>query len=287
MSDKVVCEFCNNEFTNKVVLGTHQRRAKYCLEIQKQRSNNVVEELIECEYCIAKVDMYKIQRHYETCKAKLRHELTQKDELIEQLRQEVISLRAEVKLYMKYREEDRKDLHKLASRPTIIDKSVKKTKTTKTTNNVGNTTVVTSLNFDDSEYFKQKINEKYDKHYLNNGHNGVVQFATKFLLTDKDGDYMYVCTDKDNKVFMYKNHDGADTMDPKAEKLLGVIHKPIIDKAKNILEVNIMNVKSEEYSVLVDEFENIRFPHEPDYEGTTLVDKFADSLYQTSIVNSD
>lgn len=110
-SEKILCEFCNNEFTNKVVLRTHQRRTKYCLAIQQNTENHVViEELTECEYCLLKVDVTKLQRHQDTCRAKLLHQIKQKDDLIQMLRehkdkqvgelkQEIAGLRAEIKIY--------------------------------------------------------------------------------------------------------------------------------------------------------------------------------------------
>ena len=40
------CSFCKKTFSTKTILSTHQRTAKYCLEIQGKENKN-----FECEYC--------------------------------------------------------------------------------------------------------------------------------------------------------------------------------------------------------------------------------------------
>lgn len=286
MSDanaKLTCEYCNHEFMNKFILGTHQKRAKYCLKIQKEKSEIIVEELMECEFCLLKTDINKIQRHYDSCKIKLQYHIKQKDELIEQLRQENTSLRAENKIYKKLHEDNQKELHKLASRPTntTVTKSTKKTKT-----NIQNTTnIVSGLNFDDAAYFKEKIDSKYDKNYLKAGHYGVIDFTTKHILTDSNGYKMYICTDLDNKVFTYKNHDGVDVEDPKAEKLFGVIRKPIKEKAIDLIDPRKYKYTEKEYDEIIEGYkEAVCFT---DNDKRTLLDKYADILYCKPLVDSD
>ena len=41
------CEFCNKSFATKIVLKTHQSKAKYCLKLQNKKS----EETFQCIYC--------------------------------------------------------------------------------------------------------------------------------------------------------------------------------------------------------------------------------------------
>ena len=58
------CEFCNNEFSNKNTLNSHQKTAKYCLVLR-----NVEAELYNCEHCKKGfTKLFHLQRHQESCK---------------------------------------------------------------------------------------------------------------------------------------------------------------------------------------------------------------------------
>lgn len=58
------CEFCSNEFSNKNTLNSHQKTAKYCLELR-----NVEAKLYNCEHCKKGfTKLFHLQRHQESCK---------------------------------------------------------------------------------------------------------------------------------------------------------------------------------------------------------------------------
>ena len=58
------CEFCSNEFSNKNTLNSHQKTAKYCLELR-----NVEAKLYNCEHCKKGfTKLFHLQRHQEICK---------------------------------------------------------------------------------------------------------------------------------------------------------------------------------------------------------------------------
>jgi len=61
---KLKCDFCGNEFTTKSNLNQHQKRTKYCLELQGISTKTVY----ECEKC-AKTYSSKcnLKRHQKTC----------------------------------------------------------------------------------------------------------------------------------------------------------------------------------------------------------------------------
>ena len=60
------CEFCKNKFNSKYVLSNHQKRAKYCLNIQNKNVNNFI-----CEYCgIDFTSKQNLNKHAIICKEK-------------------------------------------------------------------------------------------------------------------------------------------------------------------------------------------------------------------------
>ena len=73
------CKFCKKTFTTKNILLRHQKKAKYCLKIQKNLENNW-----SCQGCNLKFDDEKCYKS---------HILQCKDYIIEELRKEVKDLR--------------------------------------------------------------------------------------------------------------------------------------------------------------------------------------------------
>ena len=71
------CQFCENEYSNKKILKTHQKSAKFCIEIQKglkNKPNNHQRENLSfrCEYCDDTfTQKISLKQHYERCKIRL------------------------------------------------------------------------------------------------------------------------------------------------------------------------------------------------------------------------
>ena len=61
-----ICEFCKKEFVSKSNLLSHQRTAKYCLEIQGKNMED-----FKCKYC-DKIftTSHNLNEHYNSCKVK-------------------------------------------------------------------------------------------------------------------------------------------------------------------------------------------------------------------------
>tara|TARA_Y100000389_G_C17439656_1_gene507759 strand:- start:466 stop:1182 length:717 start_codon:yes stop_codon:yes gene_type:complete len=72
------CEYCKNTFSNKYNLSNHQKRAKFCLEIQKSKNNYFVSDLINCKYCNQSSTPEHLKRHLSTCKKKKEFDLIKK-----------------------------------------------------------------------------------------------------------------------------------------------------------------------------------------------------------------
>ncbi len=94
---EVKCEFCENIFKNIVVLNSHKRRAKYCLNIQKKvDGHTIVSDIIKCQYCEKEICKDTLNRHLKKCKNKCQHEIEKlkieecdKDEKIAKLESEL------------------------------------------------------------------------------------------------------------------------------------------------------------------------------------------------------
>ena len=64
------CEFCNKSFSSKSNLLTHQKTAKYCLDLQGKENNDFI-----CKDCNRSFTANKILvDHIQVCKERLRKE---------------------------------------------------------------------------------------------------------------------------------------------------------------------------------------------------------------------
>lgn len=98
------CEHCHNKFRNNSILKQHQKTAKYCLSIQNKNGTPVL-SLYNCKFCdkslSQKIDLdrhylsckkkseYNIRNEYETQINNLTEKLTEKDEIITELKLQV------------------------------------------------------------------------------------------------------------------------------------------------------------------------------------------------------
>lgn len=68
----LVCEYCNNKYSNAYNLSVHQKSAAFCIKIQTTKMIPPPEPMIiECMHCNATfVNKYTLQSHLEVCKVK-------------------------------------------------------------------------------------------------------------------------------------------------------------------------------------------------------------------------
>ena len=79
--------------------------------------------------------------------------------------------------------------------------------------------IISHLDFNNTEHVKKLIEEKYDTKYLFQGQKGVAQFAVDYILKDDTGQLKYVCTDPSRQIFKYKDSEGFIKKDVEAKKL--------------------------------------------------------------------
>lgn len=224
------CKHCKNIFNSKYVLENHQKKAKYCLDIQKITVKEIDNNLSECKYCHKTMASNNLNRHINTCKSKDKFLLDEHKQQLEdlklkneELKEDIQRLHTEVavlEVYKKFFLRAQDCVEEIAKQP-------------KTTNNIIN---MPSLDLSE-EKITNKVIENFTESHLFLGQRGVAKFAVENLLKNEDGAMAYKCTDISRNMFKYKDTDGKEYKDPKARKLTKKISAKVIDKAKNITDL--------------------------------------------------
>jgi hypothetical protein len=122
------CEFCNNEYTNVKILKSHQKTAKFCIEIQKKNQNELSDKtktnlFFECEYCKDNfTQKSSLERHYTTCKFK---EIKIKDIEIEKLKNIINQQQINEHKYIKIIEEQKDQISIYKTELIVKDEKIK------------------------------------------------------------------------------------------------------------------------------------------------------------------
>ncbi len=114
-----------------------------------------------------------------------------------------------------------KSLKQLASKPTTVNNNC-----TTTNNNIQ----MNILNLS-AERIRPAIDSYTIEHYLK-GAEGMVEWMVDEVLTDEEGELLYICTDKNRKHFFFLNENKEKVEDIKAQKLLAAITPGISDKLR-------------------------------------------------------
>ena len=242
------CPYCNNVFSSKTNLNTHQKTAKYCLKLQEI---NIPVHFI-CKKC-DKTFIHKhiYQKHISTC---INTDTLEENKLLKQENKYLKETIDKLEQTIKELQDDLKDVAVSAvSRPTSI--------TNNTNNNTSNTqNILMNLTpFEmNKENFTEKIQDHFDKNYLVNGQKGVVQFVVEKILKDKDGKLMYICTDPSRQIYRFKSNDGIIERDVKAKKLTSVFYEEIKGKSYTITNNEIQNGNSDMFLEYSGYFQDIK-----------------------------
>ena len=239
----VSCQFCKKKFAYKGTLATHQKTAKYCLEIQGKDISN----LFGCEFCNKNfTTQQNLKDHILVCKEKEKIEEEQKQQIyndkikdyeirLDKKEKEIKMIRQEYEEKLekqRHEYEDRLDkqrvdyISKLEAKlekfeDSILSKSDKKPHTTNTTNNTTNNIVINNtLNLNDIEKMNTFLDEKLDKEVLAGGQKSFALLMSSTMLKDK-----YKCVDPSRQNFEFTNELGEIERDVKAKKLTTAIIK--------------------------------------------------------------
>lgn len=92
------CEFCQKTFSSKYILKNHQKRAKYCLEMQKNFTTEIISDLVKCPYCEYEMAPHHLQRHLLKCKKKLKIDKENEERNNRALLDENINLKHQIEI---------------------------------------------------------------------------------------------------------------------------------------------------------------------------------------------
>ena len=211
------CEFCKKNLSTLSNLNYHKKTNKSCQKIQLQiKDKNDIDSLLSpCEFCNKIFTFQTMKVHLNSCKKKKNFEngkddeikklLEEKDDVINKLKNRIIELETENKIFSK----DHDEIIKIANQP----------KTTNTNNRIN----VSNNFFNEPDKVKLLVESKLTKNHIIDGQKGVAHFAYDALLKDIDGNINYFCTDSSRHIFKFQNSDGELEKDIKATKLTNLL----------------------------------------------------------------
>lgn len=235
------CNFCEKTFASTSSLNAHQKKTRYCLDIQKAKGLETKETIYECSKCKHNFTIKeKYNNHVSNCtfndidalnliikNEKKNNDVLQKENdaykfevevlkrennsIIELLKQENKDLKSELAL-------ERTRSSNLLSRQTELLAHKKSVTTINNTNNTNNGKIILTASFNAEEMIKKGFkNFTMDD---SKTPKAMALFVKKEVLTDKKGVLLYVCTDKNRHNFRYRNPEGEEISDPNATNLI-------------------------------------------------------------------
>ena len=240
------CEFCGNEFSNKTSLNSHQKTAKYCLELRNEQVT-----LYSCEHCKKGFTKpFHLQRHQEICKTidantllnlqsikqenielKNQHiiykkEIENKDMIIQQQKLIIEEQKLVIKEFQDDQRKQNKDLNdriqsmaeKAISKPSTVNKNIT------TTNNIINNMLPLT-----DEHLQEHVQNLNPLH-VQNGASGYAKYALEYPLKD-----MIVCTDFQRRSCKYKDENGNVVSDPEMTKITKRLFSAIKERNEELI----------------------------------------------------
>jgi hypothetical protein len=230
------CDFCNKSFSTKGNLISHQKTAKYCLEIQGIEKSD-----FKCEYCSKTFTVRKVlNEHYRSCKEKK----NQKQDEVKQIFNNNLNLtkkfEKDINKYKRIVDDHKKEIaekdryiadlkstieelkQKIEKFENALISSSKTTTTNNTTTTNHNNIVINSLDLS-----REKVEKMIENHLtskvIGQGQVGLALMTYEHLLKDENGNPTYKCVDPARQIFEYVNKDGDVVKDVKANKLIGAL----------------------------------------------------------------
>ena len=239
------CKFCGQTFAHKSALNTHNRSAKYCLQLQGKTVPSV-----QCTHCSKEfANQFQLDAHHQICLVKVKAEYdlrleTQKQDYERKLSAQWDRLEKQKQEYDQKIEQIHKSHHEAlirlaAQRTTISNKNV-----------VNHNNIHISAPLDLSvENIKKVIDQHLTLQVIGDGQVGVANMLHQNLLTDDNGQLLYQCTDASRGHFVHLDKTLQPMKDVKATRL-----KAALVEAK----VGQKAIETVQASIPVDDE---RFPH--------------------------
>lgn len=237
------CEFCKKCFKNKYTLKSHQKTAKYCLEL---RGDLKIGKYL-CEYC-NKDFTQKIHlcTHLKTCSMNTRQahifnkRLEEKEKIWEKKNMTFKSLTKkfmdQISQLEKENEQLKIDRDEILNKYEKLAETIAKNPRTITNKNtfISNTVNLSIFDKTDDD-INRIVNEKYNKDYLIAGQKGVARFTHSHVL-NTEGDPIYEITDRSRGHGRYKKSNSEVVRDYGMKGLTTKVLPSIKQKAIKIVQ---------------------------------------------------
>lgn len=278
------CEFCGATLKTRNSVLTHQKRAKYCLKIQKEKfmmkeRTNGIEKIVETDtgsnnivFDISQENGMTDETNKENNIKRLINLLkteTEKNKRLELLLKEKDQEKMNIifdhqkqitDIYKNLSERELLCLEEIAKQPRkqITNKRHINNSTTSNTSRISNTLnnmqplIIKEGNFTD------KINESFNTNYFLSGQKGAARFAVDKLLKDKNGKLNYTCTDPSRQIFRFKTNEGGIIRDVKARKLTSAIAQDLLNKSAEIAQEGLRNCNEDIIFLYFDNTQDIK-----------------------------
>ena len=205
------CEYCEKMLSSKQNLTNH---LSVCLE-KKDRELNELKDRIDSELKEQTEKELLELKELREFREKSNKEIFEKDKIIIKVNGQLENYKEQ----LEKQEEQIKDLQEKLDK--IVNKAIDRPTTVvsnTTTNN--NLNIMSSLDFNNTDRIKNAIENKLNVNHVVDGQKGLAKFMVDTILTDDDGNLLYVCTDSSRNIFKYKNSDGEINKDVEAKKLI-------------------------------------------------------------------
>lgn len=237
------CKFCKKCFKNKYTLKSHQKTAKYCLEL---RGNFKVGKYL-CEYCNRDfTQKIHLHTHLKTCSMNTRQahifnkKLKEKEKIWEKKN---ITLKSLTKKFIeqisqleKENEQLKMDRDEILNKYEKLAETIAKNPRTITNKNtfISNTVNLSIFDKTDDD-INRIVNEKYNKDYLIAGQKGVARFTHSHVLNTEGGP-IYEITDRSRGHGRYKKSNSEVVRDHGMKGLTTKVLPSIKQKAIKIVQ---------------------------------------------------
>ena len=241
------CNYCNTTFLSKSSLISHQKRARYCLDIQKQLNPDLPIEQLLCKYCDKNFSRKSDKDRHEfvcinnnellynklkDCKEEYENKLKEKDREYEnklkEKDREMVKLKEEYENKLKEKDKEinsirleneiskreiYRELHE--SSKNCVEKMATQPKNVSNNNILNN---IPTLNIN-QEHLSQAADNGFTKELFLQGQAGVAKFLLEYIKESNNGVIPIVVSDKSREILKYKDKNQEIVTDTKGNKL--------------------------------------------------------------------
>ena len=202
------CEYCDKILSTKQNLTNH---LSVCLE-KKDKELNELKNRIDSEL---KEHTQKELKDLRELRERSNKEILEKDKIIIKINTQLENYKEQLEKQEDQIKDLQEKLDKIANK--AIDRPTTVVSNTTTNNNLN---IMSSLDFNNFDKIKDAIENKLNVNHVVDGQKGLAKFMVDTILTDDEGNLLYVCTDSSRNIFKYKNSNGEINKDVEAKKLI-------------------------------------------------------------------